>query len=91
MMEQLPHDAAVIKMMMDQLVRKAIPRALRIRDRLDAGERLNDFDLVFLADVYTDLRYIQSIADRKPEYRPVVLRMVQLYKEISDRALENEQ
>ncbi len=89
-MDQIPYDAAVIKMMMEQMVRKGIPRALKIKDKVTRGELLNEFDLAFLGDVSTDLANIKPIADRNPEYQSVVLRMVQLFKEIADKALENE-
>jgi hypothetical protein len=76
--------------MMDQLVKKCIPRALRLKDRVNTGERLNDFDIIFLNDTLTDITNIKTVTDRHPEYQLAVLRMVQLYKEITDKALENE-
>lgn len=90
-MEQSPYDAPLVKVMMDQLVKKCIPRAMRLRDRVYCGERLNDFDIIFLNDTLTDITNIKPFADRDPEYQGVVLRMVQLCKEITDQALENEE
>ncbi|NIB42951.1 hypothetical protein HBA55_25310 [Pseudomaricurvus alkylphenolicus] len=89
-MDESTHDPILTRIMMDQLVKKCIPRALRLKDRVYCGERLNDFDIIFLNDTLTDITSIKPIADRNPDYRQVVLRMVQLCKDISDKALENE-
>ena len=89
-MDQELYDATLIQLMMDQLLKKCIPRALRLKDRVNTGERLNDFDIIFLNETLTDITNIKTIVDRHPEYQPAVLRMVQLYKEINDQALKNE-
>jgi hypothetical protein len=84
------HDAGVIQTMLDRLNNQGLPRALDLRKKVDAGEVLDDFDLRFLAGVFSDARAMRPMVDRHPEYQALVARMIHLYKEIVERALANE-
>ena len=83
-------DAGVIQTLVDRLNSQRLPRALELKDRVDAGEPLNDFDLQFLEDVFADAHAIQPLVERHPEYQALAARVIRLYKEILDKAVENE-
>ncbi len=55
-----------------------------------SGERLHDSDLAFLEEVFADTRQVKPFLDGYPQYHELAARMVNLYKEITDKALENE-
>lgn len=83
-------DAGVIQALVERLNSQRLPRALDMKDKVDAGARLDDFDLQFLETVFADAQAIRPLADRHPEYQALVARVVHLYKEILDKAMENE-
>lgn len=83
-------DAGVIHTLMDRLNTQRLPRALELKERVDAGEPLGEQDMRFLDDVFRDTQTIQPVLSRHPEYQPLVARIIHLYKEILDKALENE-
>jgi len=57
---------------------------------VDGGAVLSDRDIRFLEEVLSDANRIAPIVKRNPEYAGVAARMVELYKEITAKALENE-
>lgn len=84
------HDAGVSQALLDRLNNQRLPRALEIKDKVDAGEPLGEYDLRFLEDVFADAQAIQPMVDRHPEYQKLVARVIHLYKEILDKAVANE-
>jgi hypothetical protein len=41
--------------------------------------------------VFDDAGTAQALADKHPEFQPLVARLISLYSEITSKALENEQ
>ena len=67
-----------------------LPRAQRMLDRVNGGEKLSDSDIQFLKRVYKDGRNTQSLVKRHPEYNDLIARYISLYTEIINKGLENE-
>jgi hypothetical protein len=89
-MSNVTHDAGVIMALVERFNSQRLPRALELKTRVDAGATLNDFDLHFLQDVMEDAKRIAPLVDRHPEYQELVARAAHLYREITEKALENE-
>ena len=89
-MSEMPHDIGVLTVLAKRLVEERLPKALNLQERVNRGEVLNDLDLNFLEQVLTDAKSIAPIVRRYPQYHDVASRVVRLYKEIMDKALENE-
>jgi len=83
-------DKGVIYVLWERFKTQRYPRALELKKKVDAGEPLSDEDLEFLGLVLSDMREVQPLLDRHPEYRPLVEWALSLFNEISNRALENE-
>ena len=62
-----------------------------LKEKVGRGEALDDFDVAFLEQVLTDARNIPASLKEDPQFKDAAGRMMQLYKEIMDKALENEQ
>ena len=89
-MSESSQDLGLIMVLLKRLETQRLPRALALKARVDRGERLYDTDIAFLEEVFADTREIKPFLDRYPQYRELAARVVNLYKEITDKALENE-
>ena len=89
-MEQSKEDAGTIAALMIRFKEYRLPRAQRMLDRVNGGEKLSDSDIQFLKRVYKDGRNTQSLVKRHPEYNDLIARYISLYTEIITKGLENE-
>jgi hypothetical protein len=84
------HDLGVISVILKRLNNERLPRVFAIKQKVDNGNRLDDWDIAYLEQSFTDARQIAPLLERNPEYHDLAARVLHLYKEITDRALENE-
>ncbi len=68
-----------------------LPRALEIRERVDQGATLETFDMDFLSQVFEDAQRIKPMVDQRPDMQGLYTRAIDLYREITEKALANEQ
>jgi hypothetical protein len=74
-----------------RLNNERLPRALELKDKVDRGERLSDYDKDYLKRVVSEAGGARRAANKVPEYRELVKKMQSLYDEITSKALVNEQ
>jgi hypothetical protein len=84
-------DAGLIQVLAQRMETQRLPRALSLKDKVDRGEKLDEFDIHFLEEVFQGAQQILPLVDRHPEWQNLVARLINLYKEITDKALKNEQ
>ena len=89
-MEQSKEDAGTIAALMIRFKEYRLPRAQRMLERVNDGEKLSDNDIQFLKRVYKDGRNTLSLVKRHPEYNELITRYISLYTEIINKGLENE-
>ncbi len=83
-------DEGLIQVLLDRLENWRLPMTLSLKERVDRGEKLNEFDIQFLEQVFKDAQEIQPLIERNPELQDLAKKMAGLYKEIMDKATENE-
>ena len=89
-MTQELDDAGTIAVLMQRFEKFRLPMALGIQEQVNKGQALTQLDIDFLTEVFTDATKVQPLLDRHPEYKELVVKMISLYKEIIDKAVENE-
>ena len=83
-------DKGVIAALMERFENQRLPRALALKEKVDQGECLNEFDMAFLQEVFADSTQVMPLLTRHPEYEPLASKVASLYREITEKALANE-
>ena len=83
-------DAGTIQVLLERLNKYRLPRLLDLKARVDRGEKLRDEDITLMQETLAGANQLTPLIRRNPEYAPLVAQVVGLYKEIADKALENE-
>jgi len=84
------NDAGLIQVLATRLENQRLPRVLSLKEKVDRGETLDDYELNFLEEVIDDGKKIQPLLERHPEWQNLATKIIHLYKEITEKALENE-
>ena len=90
-MAQASKELGVIAVLAKRMVEERLPKALALKERIDRGECLNELDLDFLEQVVKDANQVMPMVKDDPRVMQIGARMLQLYKEITEKALANEQ
>ena len=84
-------EAGVIQALVERLEKIRLPTALKLKEKVDQGGVLNEADIAFLEEVFANSKTLKPLLDAHPEWQELAARMTRLYKEITSKALENEQ
>ena len=84
-------DEGVTIVLLERFKKQRLPKALRLKEKVDAGELLSDADIAFLEQVFSDARQILPMVEKRPELESLASQAMQLYREITEQALKNEQ
>ncbi len=82
-------DAGMLTVLVERFEKQRLPRALALREKVEKGELLDEWDTTYLEEVMQDAREVKALVDKHPEYQDLYARAVHLHKEITDKALEN--
>lgn len=85
------NDQGVIAALLQRFTEQRLPRTLRLKERVDAGEKLTESDIAFLGVIFKDANYNRQLANKHPEYQKLMAKVTNLYLQITERALKNEQ
>ncbi|MDQ5915041.1 MAG: hypothetical protein QG584_932 [Pseudomonadota bacterium] len=89
-MSQNANDAGVVQALLDRFNTQRFPRAMELKAKVDSGDKLENFEIDYLAEVLADIRSIKALVNRHPEYEALVVKGMNLYTEITEKALGNE-
>lgn len=87
--EQDKTDAGTISALLKRTKRR-IPNLLAIKQRMLEGETLSEVEVAELQGILGSANDTRALVDRHPELQALVIKMISLYEEITQLALENE-
>ena len=90
MSEESDKDAGVLAVLIERFEKQRLPWILGMKERVDAGEKLTDVDLMQLKEVFDDAGTVKKYIDKYPQLQDATAQAMSLYSEIMDKALENE-
>lgn len=89
-MTESDKDLGVAMVVLERFTSERLPKAQALKEKVDRGGLLDDRDLKFLHEVFKTARQIEHLVDTHPEYQEIYAQATHLYKEITEKALENE-
>ena len=85
-------DKLVLEAILERFEKQRLPRLLDIEAKVEQGNTLDNYDIEFLEEVFSDAkeneRYLQTADD---QLKALFMKVLSLYKNITQKALENEQ
>ena len=84
-------EETVLRALLVTFEKHKLPRALIIKAKVDKGDLLNDWEVVFLQEAIAEANRTKPLVDRHPELQALYAHAVCLYDEITTQALKNEQ
>ena len=87
---QSQRDRGTAQVLLMRMENERLPFALQLKDKVDHGEVLSDYDTQFLKRVLKEAGESRRLAAKLPQYQDLVQRMTDLYEEITRKGLENQ-
>ncbi len=84
-------EVGVIMALEERFEKQRLPRLLALKDKVDAGDVLDDSDIEFLEQVINDAMRSKPLMDRHPGWQGFCAYVIHLYEEITEKALRNEE
>lgn len=81
-------DVGLLQVLLERLEKQRLPRLLELKKKVVSNKPLDDLDLDFLETSIDDARKFLPLIERNPEYQPLAAKVMSLYKEISETALQ---
>ena len=83
-------ETGILAVLLERLEKQRLPRILSLKEKVDGGTPLDDQDLDFLEKVMKDANKAIPFIDKHPEYQLLATKLMALYNEITEKALELE-
>lgn len=89
-MTESERDAGMLQALVERFDKYRLPRLLELKAKVDGGDVLSDMELDYLERVLHEALQNKSLVDRHPEWQKASARVLNLYNEVTSKALENE-
>lgn len=89
-MDQKEKDKGMIMVLLERFNKQRLPRALALKEKVDSGELLDDYDHKYIKELQKDTSEVMLIIERNPEYKDLAANIINLYKQIIEKDIENQ-
>jgi hypothetical protein len=89
-MDQNEKDKGVITVLLERFNKQRLPRALALKKKVDSGELLDDYDHKYIKEIQEDAKQVSSLVERNPEYKDLAANIINLWREIIEKDIENQ-
>lgn len=83
-------DLGLVETHLDKINHVVLPQALSLKEKVDEGSRLNDFDIEFLEEVMEYHKFVLRTFDHHPELQHLSAQLSALYNHIVEQGAQNE-
>ena len=83
-------EIGVLTAIVERLSGHRLPKLLAMKEKVDKGNPLNDKELDFLKKTVSDSGQVMNMIDKHSQYQELATKVMTLYKEIIEKALEVE-
>jgi hypothetical protein len=90
-MNNKQRDEGVSEVLLDRFIKYRLPQATAMREHVAAGNTLSDGELELLRRMLVDARRFGKFVHQYPKYQDLIAGAIDLYHEIMEKALENEE
>jgi len=89
-MDQKEKDKGLIMVLLERFNKQRLPRALALKEKVDSGELLDDYDHKYIKELQKDSSEVMLIIERNPEYKDLAAKIINLWNEIVEKDIENQ-
>jgi hypothetical protein len=75
-MSQEADDKGLAAVVLARLENDRLPRAIDLKEKVDAGAKLDDMDIAFLERVFADTEDLKPMVARNPEYHELAAKLI---------------
>ena len=86
----LEHEA-ISQLLIERFVEYRLPYILEMKEEVTAGKRLSDGEIELLSRILDRAQQFRKLAHEFPEYQHLIAQTIDVYHEITEGALRNEQ
>ncbi len=90
-MTSADNDLGLLSVLVERLEKQRLPHALALKQKVDDGGTLDDYDIDFFKEVFADAANVGPLIQRHPEYIELAGKLTHLYQQITEKAVENQQ
>ena len=84
------HKTGVVVILLERLENYCLPKALKIKEKVDQGGLLDEFDIDFMEEMFSEISESRLVIKRDHACERLAANMMQLYMQIADQAMQNE-
>jgi hypothetical protein len=90
-MNKVVKNKIILEALLERFEKQRLPRLLDIEMKVEQGEKLDKYDIGFLEEVFSDTKDNEHYLDEADdEIKGIFMKVLSLYKSITQKALENE-
>ena len=82
-------DRGTIQALLARFNKQRLPRAEAMKEKVDAGELLNNSELRLIREVHNDAIQIRGLLVRHPEYKELAAGALEMWNQIREKDAEN--